>query len=826
MADATMSFSIYDLDDDIRKLLNLDNFLNGLSVNDFIEELSKDHFLKGAEVNKLEYLDPKPYIRTFESTLRELKQLGIEANDRKQRAERDVDEYELKHSDNVLQLTPKITSIESKFDNLDDKISQISAKIDPLGQELNKITNSRDRSTETIFLIRAYHGFYTKEKYDPLETLRTSKRYDDKIKCAKTVNNLLSLAKKIDSSSEIPKTEKCVGSIEKFSELMERQLLNRFEVASEENEFDTMKEIAKILFEFNGGANVVQAFVSKNDLLLEAERQDEDEGNNSILDNEALWVSLSDPNYGGGEILKDEATELLLNRLRVAIKGQARIVQQVFDDPIPVLKIFIQRIYAQMIQNKVTTMLQYSLSVSSLAHVRVLHALYVLVGDFTKDVKEFLTTNEFDTTNELSGILDQSFYDLFIEYLSDNNYFSREKKNLEDIIYNIVHKFNMFNEKALANKHLTTRLENLDNAEYNESRTQDGHSGDRFSFHFSEKRRLQQFKAYMSAKLADRSRNSTDNHQFDAEYHEFAKLNISKVEIITKSCIESIARVLELTPNKSPEYSLEILEILLFDFGKLYIGGGLEVTYDSVRQQNLSANISSNTNFDFSYLSTFNLTSEILYLVSTCIRKIILPCTVNHPNIRNRMISLTNGYISNCETSLNIIMAETIDLVAARISHFLSKQKKKDFLSDTVNDYDTEACEDISEFMTVVFETLSSYLNNSNLTNILIKIGMNLLNQLLEHYKKFTINSTGGITLTKDVIRYQSVIDQWELNELSEKFQLLREIANLFTVHPNLINSLVTEGQLANLKAYTIKQYVSKRSDFNPSYIERFFNFK
>lgn len=819
-----MNFSIYDLDDDIRRLLNLDNFLNGLSVNDFIEELSKDHFLKGAEVNKLEYLDPKPYIRTFESTLRELKQLSNEANDRKTRAEREVDEYELKHSDNVLQLIPKITNIESKFDNLDDKISHISARIDPLDHKLNKITNSRDRSTETIFLIRAYHGFYTKEKYDPLENLRTSKKYDDKIKCARTVNNLSSLAKKIDSSSEIPKTQKCVSSIEKFSELMERQLLNRFEVASEENEFDTMKEIAKILFEFNGGANVVQAFVSKNDLLLEAERQDEDEVNNSILDNEALWVSLSDPNYGGGEILKDEASELLLNRLRVAIKGQARIVKQVFDDPIPVLKIFIQRIYAQMIQLKVTTILQYSISVSSLAHVRVLHALYVLVGDFTKDVKEFLTTNEFDTTNELSLILDQSFYDLFIEYLSDNTYFNREKKNLEDIIYNIVHKFNVFNEKALAGKHLTTRLENLDNAEYNGGK--DGLSGDRFSFHFSEKRRLQQFKAYMSAKLADRSRNSTDNNHFDADYQEFAKLNITKVEIITKSCIESIARVLELTPNKSPEYSLEILEILLFDFGKLYIGGGLEVAYDTVRQQNLSAHINSNNNFDFTYLSTFNLCSEILYLVSTCIRKIILPCTVNHPSIRNRMISLTNGYISNCETSLNIIMAETIDLVAARISHFLSKQKKKDFLSDTVNDYDTEACEAVSDFVTVVFETFSSHLNNTNLTNILIKIGMNLLNQLLEHFKNFTINSTGGITLTKDVIRYQSVIDQWQLSELSEKFQLLREISNLFTVHPNLINSLVTEGQLANLKPYTIKQYVSKRSDFNPSYIERFFNFK
>ena len=186
-----MAFSIYELDDDIRRLLNLDNFLEGLSIPEFVEELSKDHILKGAEVNKLEYLDPKPYIRTFESTLKELDELRKHANRRREDAEKNVDDFELKHSENVLELSSKVDSVTKKFDSLDVKISGVSLKIDPLGQLLNKITNSRDRSTETIFLIRAYHGFYTKDKYDPLEYLRTSNDYDDRVKCAKTVNNLL-----------------------------------------------------------------------------------------------------------------------------------------------------------------------------------------------------------------------------------------------------------------------------------------------------------------------------------------------------------------------------------------------------------------------------------------------------------------------------------------------------------------------------------------------------------------------------------------------------------------------------------------------------------
>ena len=370
------------MDEDILQLLNLDNFLGGLSVNDFVEELSKDHFLKGAEVNKLEYLDPKPYIRTFESTLRELKQLNNRALAKNSQAEKDVEDYELKHSENVLELSSKVDRITRKFGSLDTKISEVSNRIDPLGNSLNKITNSRDRSTETIFLIRAYHGFYTKEKYDPLEKLRTSKVYEDKIKCAKTVSNLLTLAKKI-ASPDLPKTDHCVTVIEKFSETMEKELLKKFDVYYECDEYDRMKEVASILHQFNGGATVVQLFLNKHDFMLDTENLDD----NSLLDNEAIWNKLSDPDFG--ENIKDESTEALLDGLKISIKGQARIVQQVFEDATPVLKIFIQRIYAQIIQNKISTLLQYSLSVSTLAHVRVLHSLYVLVGDFTKDVKEF-----------------------------------------------------------------------------------------------------------------------------------------------------------------------------------------------------------------------------------------------------------------------------------------------------------------------------------------------------------------------------------------------------------------------------------------------------
>lgn len=599
-----MSFSIYDLDPSIRRLLTLDNFLDGMTVNEFIEELSRDHFLKGAEVNKLEYLDPKPYIRTFESTLRELKRLNAESEEQKLGLEQDVETYELQHSKSVISLQGEIDNITQQFSALDNKISKVTTKIDPLGQSLNKITNSRDRSTETIFLIRAYHGFFTKGGYEPLEKLNDSPNFDDKIKCAKTCVNLLTLAKKI-VSSEIPQTSQCVTNIEKFNEYFETELLKKFENHFERDEYDKMREIASILYEFNGGATVVQIFVSKNDFVLESDSADD----SKIIDNEEFWIQLNNPNFEGKHgagLVKDDSTDQLLNRLRMSIKAQARIVQQVFESSTPVLKIFIQRIYAQIIQLKISTILGYSLTIGSLAHVRMLHSLFVSVGDFNRELKDFLSTNDLDPEDELGMILDQCYYDSFIDYTSEDIYFSREKKNLEETIYGIVSKFNSFHEQELGNRELEKKLEMLENLEYSAAEkaaaiasasssattiTANSNSSvsnitsalhDRY---YSERRRLSQFKTFMKTHLDNKPANSPLSAYNEADYEEYSELNITIVETVVKLCIESIARVLELTPNKTPDFALEILEILLFDFGKLYIGSCLEVSFEAIRQQ-------------------------------------------------------------------------------------------------------------------------------------------------------------------------------------------------------------------------------------------------
>lgn len=823
-----MNFSIYDLDDRVRQYLNLDNFLSGHTVNDFVEELSKDHTLKGAEVNKLEYLDPKPYIRTFESTLRELNSLSEKASASQQQGEREVDEYEDKHGQTILKLLPEIESTRNDILDLDALISDVTKRISPLGNSLTKITNSRDHSQHTIFLIRAYHGFFTKDKYPPLEEMRVRADFDKKLECAQIVSNLINLASKI-TSEQSPRTVQCAKIIDKYGETMERTLLDQFETAYDASDFGTMRAIAKILFEYNGGSNVIQTFLSKSDILAAGDHPgsrtsrdasfEEYPEENSMLDDEAIWIKLMDPNYL--EPVQEVATQALLDRLRVAIKGQARVVSQVFEDHIPVLRVFIQRVYAQLIQNRISALLQFSMSVGLLAHLRVLYALYTCVGDFTRDVKEFISTNDLDDDNELSSILDQSYYELFIAYTSDVSCINKEKKNLQDIIYDAVQHYNTIHEKAISSELLSSKVDvALSGVPRDQTALEMEYQPQ--SSTLLESRHLKRFKSYMKSTLSEHRRYSgeLDNNSHLSKIG----LEIQVVETVLKLCIESVARLLELWPTKAPEFSLDVLEILLYDFGKFYLGAGLEVAYDVLRQENIGFKISSGQQINYEYLSILRSASNILFLMTSTIKKTLIPCAVNSPDIKGRMGVITNNFVARCEKSLNIILFETNTLIAQRTVNILSKQRKKDFICDVIEE-DTEACELLSSFMTEVHQQFTKMLDGPNLTTILIKVGMQFLSQLLDHYKKFTVNSTGGIVLTKDVIRYQSVIDEWGIPELSESFQLLREIGNLFTVQSELINSLVSEGQLANLKQFTVRQYVSKRADFNPSYLERLFSF-
>lgn len=774
--------------------------------------MSKDYVTDATQAYELQHLDTKPFIRTFESTLRELKQLSTEAAIRRTALEKEVNKYDLDHSRNILSLSSRTESINTQFKRLDDQIYKANSKINPLTENLTTIINAKERSLATISLIEIYTEFYQKNHSDQLERL-VHGSIVDKRKCATNVAQLISLSQKL-ISEDLKNSSTCHDSIQKYSETMENSLLLEFDNEYKSNNVSKMKDIADILTDYNGGIAVIKNFVSQNKFFLSESIFDDDD-----LIKDKIWDGLSDPENHHG--LPLSYIEPLFKQIDEALRDETITILEVFRDPITVIGSFIQRVFAQQIQSRIESLLTNAYSSSNLAYLRTLYTLYISTGNFSKDLKAFFQTHlesqHQSKLEELNSIIDQSYGDLFIQHLGDMKYFEAEKKTLESIFLNLTTSYEQVNDLSITGKlqaKLLSQTTNLPESGVNEYES------------LNRRRRVgQQVKNFMKSHL-DRStsfKRSNSMNGFNEASNEkelklSKRLDLKIVESLLKSTVESLSRVLELAPEKTSEYSLEILEILLLGIGKSYVDLGLEVSYNDLNHQDNKSDT-----IDLDYLFNVDASSDILYLISFCIKTIFLPLSNNSTHLRQKILNLTNSYVSRVEMSINIIIKETLSKAHDKVQSALSKQKRKDYLATDLLETDTVACTSLCKFLNEFHDQVIIFLNNGNLTSILEDLGNFTFKQLFEHYKNYQINSTGGIVVTKDIISYQQTIENWKIQSVSENFSLLREIANLFTVQPELINALTKEGYLANIKPYILRQFISKRSDYttNTNYLDK-----
>jgi len=93
-----------------------------------------------------------------------------------------------------------------------------------------------------------------------------------------------------------------------------------------------------------------------------------------------------------------------------------------------------------------------------------------------------------------------------------------------------------------------------------------------------------------------------------------------------------------------------------------------------------------------------------------------------------------------------------------------------------------EACLSVCAFLEKVAEISNESLDGTNLESFLNEIGSGFRGLLLDHLKKYQVNQAGGIMLSKDIAKYQDVVNKWGVVTISESFELLVEIGNLFVV--------------------------------------------
>jgi len=155
----------------------------------------------------------------------------------------------------------------------------------------------------------------------------------------------------------------------------------------------------------------------------------------------------------------------------------------------------------------------------------------------------------------------------------------------------------------------------------------------------------------------------------------------------------------------------------------------------------------------------------------------------------------------------------------------LAKQKKQDFRPKdddvSLTTLQTPTCLSVCVFLQKVAEISNGSLDGTNLESFLSEIGSGFRGLLLEHLKKYQVNQAGGIMLSKDIAKYQDVVNKWGVMTINESFELLVEIGNLFVVGPAAVKDRMRDGVLSRVRPYFLRPYLLRRDDFTAAGIEK-----
>ena len=218
---------------------------------------------------------------------------------------------------------------------------------------------------------------------------------------------------------------------------------------------------------------------------------------------------------------------------------------------------------------------------------------------------------------------------------------------------------------------------------------------------------------------------------------------------------------------------------------------------------------------DLSYLPNLRSAISIMQLMITCIHTVLIPLAVSNLTVRRDMEKTTNQAIARMEDKTNSIMQRTTDVVLNWVSKLLASQGKNDFRPKDgalesgalLEMLQTPACLTVITFLKKVHNLATLALTGQNLTAFSTELVRGVLAQLLEHFKRFSVNATGGLMVTKDLAQYTSTLRAFSLTApATSSLEVLPEIGTLFVVGPEALRERLRGPEGAELKPYVLKR--------------------
>lgn len=221
-----------------------------------------------------------------------------------------------------------------------------------------------------------------------------------------------------------------------------------------------LQHCARVLLEFNGGASCVQVYVNQHDFFISRDRIGGGQAPPGAAAADAdFWRTLPDPLRPAPRF--EPTLKALFDDIRATVKDEAQIIQAVFPQPGVVMRVFLQRVFAQVVQQHLEALLDRASATSTLASLRLLHIAHRLTTTLADDLKAFdfapaitgagcIAAGAVGSDATIGQTLDICVDETFAPYLEGKRYLDRERKSLGELYGGFLLRFTRYHVRCPA----------------------------------------------------------------------------------------------------------------------------------------------------------------------------------------------------------------------------------------------------------------------------------------------------------------------------------------------------------------------------------------
>ncbi|TXT10705.1 hypothetical protein VHUM_02210 [Vanrija humicola] len=866
----------------IQKAVQLSTFKqDGYSTEEFLGVLSEKLVAESKATPGP--FNPTPFMQTFSPALDALLKLRSDVGEQTKAMESDVRRAHREYGKRLRELDSGFEAVGNSFSTLEGKINDMGRTAARIGEQLESLHQTRSTAQATSMLLSYYFALVeftsvtqeegTPSPLDSLYSTRNSR--EGRARLAVVLRRLMAVAKDvadnagaalddadaaeanadeaakqqahrkaIKARAQKERADRVRDEVEKYCEKFEKELLRLFDKSYRKGDPRLMQHCAKVLQDFNGGKSCVQIYVNQHDFFIQ-----KDNGSSAREDVDAeMWSTIGDPDAPPPTV--ESGLQTLFAEIRTTVSQEAQIVRAVFPNPIAVMQVFLERVFGQVIQQRIESLVSRASRISTLAMLRILQLSHVMCTNLVDDLKTYDVSlgNQPSRSSKLAAdsnsgplaaLLDQSLQEIFVPWLEGSRYLDLETKNLVELYGGVLARFSAYHE-AVAKVKPTNLLDRVVNTmpgtaapnAFHATTTMFARYGSMLSSsatsvlpgNNSRPAVPSRSTARLSVQGGSGSLTPTNGPSRQGSLREDpgderrlesdGQVSIAMAERMLRWHAEAVGRIVELSGAADVgKNAFALSKVLAEAIGRSYIGTALDSVLARLEQQE------SKTEPDLTTLTVLHPVDLVCHLFQRYASTALIPLTGPTTSVRREITAFNQHNVMRIEGKTNEIIQKAIDLIVSWLSTLLQKQKKTDYKPKD-DDWrgNTEPCILSCEFLGKVKDIVDESMSGKNAEAVLTEVGVAFHALLLDHYKKYPINQVGGIMLSKDLASYQEAIVQYGIPPLNDRFDMLRQLGNSFFItKPEELRSYLTEpsSHLGRIDMRLLRPYLEKRSDWS-----------